>query len=228
MTTYGDMQDRIADELGNRSDLAAEIQLAIQTAIAKWERERFYFNEINYQSSASPLFSTSQGQEFYGASTSPVSNAVLATLAHIDKVTVLVSGNRYTVAPVTIQYLEDISVNPAVYGMPVQYAYYAEQMRLYPIPDNTYPIGVLGTQRFAALVNTGDENSWTIDAEALIRCEAKADLYDNILQQPDLADRMRLQIHGDPTKPGHRGYLYALKAETARRAAVGHMRPSYF
>lgn len=220
MTTYGDMQTRIADELGGRADLAAQIQLAIQTAIARWAAERFYFNELRIANA----FSTVQGQEFYGAS----DYAPLATIAHLDKVTVLVSGNRYTLAPRLAQYLEDVSVNPIVQGQPIDYAYYAEQLRLYPIPDNAYPVSLLGTTRFADLVNTGDSNPWTIDAEALIRCEAKMDLYENTLQQPDLGDRMRMLIHGDPSKPGHRGYLTALKAETTRRAAVGHMRPSYF
>jgi hypothetical protein len=220
MTTYGDMQNRIADELGGRADLAAQVQLAIQTAIAKWERERFYFNELR----AANAFSTAQGQEFYGAS----DYAPLATIAHLDKVTVLVSGNRYTLAPRLAQYLEDVSVNPLVRGQPIDYAYYAEQLRLYPIPDNAYPVSLLGTTRFAALANPGDSNPWMLDAEALIRCEAKMDVYENTLQQSDLADRMRLLIHGDPSKPGHRGYLYALKAETARRAAVGRTRPSYF
>lgn len=220
MTTYADLQARIADELGGRSDLAAQIPLAIQTAIAKWERERFYFNELR----AAAAFNTVAGQEFYGSA----DYAPLATIAHLDKVTILVSGNRYTLAPRLAQYLEDISVNPVVRGQPVEYAYYAEQLRLYPIPDNAYAVSLLGTTRFPALANAGDNNPWTLDAEALIRCEAKTDLYENTLQQPDLADRMRVLIHGDPTKPGHRGYLYALKAETARRGAVGHTRPSYF
>lgn len=218
--TYGDLQNRIADELGGRSDLAANIQLAIQTAIAKWERERFYFNEFR----AANAFNTAKGQEFYGAS----DYAPLATIAQLDRVTVLVSGNRYTLNPRTAPYLEDVSVNPSVQGQPTDYAYFAEQLRLYPIPDAAYPVSLLGTTRFAALVNVADSNAWTVDAEALIRCEAKMDLYENTLQAPDLADRMRLLIHGDPGKPGHRGYLTALKAETARRAALGRTRPSYF
>lgn len=220
MATYGDMQARIADELGGRTDLAVQIQLAIQTAIAKWERERFYFNERR----AANAFATAQGQEFYGAA----DYAPLATMAHLDKVTVLVNGNRYTLAPRLAQYLEDVSVSSTVQGQPIEYAYYAEQLRLYPIPDNAYPVNLLGTTRFAPLANAGDSNAWTLDGEALIRCEAKMDLYENTLQQSDLADRMRLLIHGDPSKPGHRGYHYALKAETARRAAVGRTRPSYF
>jgi hypothetical protein len=220
MATYGDMQARIADELGGRSDLASQIPLAIQTAIAKWERERFYFNELR----TANAFSTVKGQEFYGAADC----AALASLAHLDRVTILVAGNRYTLNPRTAQYLEDLSVNPLVQGQPIDYAYYGEQLRLYPIPDGAYPLTMLGTARFAALANAGDANAWTNDAEALIRCEAKMDLYENTLQAPELADRMRLLIHGDPSKPGHRGYVYALKAETARRAAVGHIRGSYF
>ena len=220
MSTYGDMQNRIADELGARSDLTSQIQLAIQTAIAKWERERFYFNEVR----TANAFSTVKGQEFYGAS----DYAPLGTLAHIDKLSILISGNRFALTPRTAQYLEDVSVNSAVQGQPADYAYYGLQLRLYPIPDNAYPINILGTTRLAAISNPNDSNAWTNDAEALIRCEAKMDLYENTLQAPELADRMRLLIHGDISKPGHRGYVYALKAETMRRAASGRTRPTYF
>ena len=220
MPTYFDLQARVADELGGRADLAAQIQLAIQTAIAKWERERFYFNELR----AANAFSTVKGQEFYGAA----DYAPLATIAHLDRVVILISGNRMALTARSAAYLEDVSINPGVQGQPIDYAYYAEQIRLYPIPDNAYAVTLLGTTRFAPLVNAADSSAWTNDAEALIRCEAKADLYENTLQAPELADRMRLLIHGDPAKPGHRGYLYALKAETARRAASSRLTPSYF
>ena len=218
--TYGDLQARIADELGGRADLTLQIQLAIQTAIAKWERERFYFNELR----AANAFNTVKGQEFYGAA----DYAPLATIAHLDKVTILIGGNRFALTGRGAGYLEQMSINPAVQGQPADYAYYGEQIRLYPIPDNAYAVTLLGTTRLAGLVNAGDSSAWTNDAEALVRCEAKADLYENTLQAPELADRMRLLIHGDPSKPGHRGYLYALKAETARRAASSRLAPSYF
>ena len=220
MGTYFDLQARIADELGGRSDLALPIQLAIQTAIAKWERERFYFNELRVQTA----LSTVPGQEFYGAA----DYAPLATMAQIDKVTILIGGNRLALTARTAPYLEQISINAGVRGRPTDYAYYAELLRLYPTPDNAYPVTLLGTTRFPPLVNASDSNAWTNDAEALIRCEAKMDLYENTLQAPELADRMRLLIHGDASKPGHRGYLTALKAETARRAASSRMMPSYF
>jgi hypothetical protein len=219
VTTYQDLQNRIADELGDRTDLASQIQLAIQTAIAKWERDRFYFNELR----APNLFSTAAGQEFYSATDNPN----IGAMARLDSVTVLVSGNRYTLTARTEKYLEDVSVNPSVTGQPVDYAYFGEQLRLYPIPDNAYPITLSGTQRFAPLVNPGDSNAWTLDAEALIRCEAKIDLYENTLQEPALADRMRILIYGNPMNPNERGYLAALRGETARRT-TGRIRPTYF
>lgn len=225
--TYIDIQNRIADELGGRSDLTSQIQLAIQTAIQKWQRERFYFNEFILAGVSGGPFNTVSGQEFYTSS----DYAPIATLAHIDKMWALVSGNRYFINPRTSQYIADVSVNPTNTSIPVDYAFFAEQIRFYPIPNNAYPVGLLGTQRLATLVNGGDTNSWVTgaDAEALIRTEAKMDLYENVLQSPDMADRMRLLIHGNPLVPGSRGYLYALRAETQRRIPEGgRIRPTHF
>lgn len=301
MTTYQDLQNRIADELGQRSDLASEITLAIQTAIQKWEREPFYFNELYNEA----LLTTVTGQEFYGGpGTEPASTTAAASvasggtslgltnaagfaagqtlqipldngdlwqtalsglsgttatisavpanrsipsgvavqvigdptaatsqlkyqLARIDKLHVLISNNRYPLNPRSWSYLEDVSVNPNVMGLPVDYAYAAGQLRLYPIPNMQYAVTATGTQRLTPLLQAGDENAWTLDAEALIRAEAKMDIYENILQEPQLAQRMKIQIYGDPTEPRDRGYLFPLKAETtARRRAK--IRPSYF
>ena len=220
MGTYQALQDRIADELGQRTDLSSQIQLAIQTAIAKFERKQFYFNQLRTPN----VFNTVAGQEFYTSS----DNANIGTMAKLNKVTVLVNGNRYTLNPRTADYLEDISVNPAVTSYPFDYAYYAENLRLYPIPSGAYPITLMGTQRLTALSAGTDSNAWTTDAEALIRCEAKMDIYLNVLQQPELAQTMAAQIYGTPGLPGARGYLYDLMAETANRQATPHIRPTYF
>ena len=152
--TYLIMQQMIADELGDRQDLltpladsaltTSPIQNAIQSAIALWEREPFYFNEYY----ASPLFSTVANQEFYTVS----DNAAIATLPKIDKIHILVNSNRYTLYARTWQYLEEISVNPAVVtSIPIDYAYFAEQIRIYPIPDGAYPLTFNANQRLTAL-----------------------------------------------------------------------------
>jgi hypothetical protein len=69
---------------------------------------------------------------------------------------------------------------------------------------------------------------WTNEAEALIRCEAKLDIYTNILKDDANAKRMEFLIYGDPSKPDTVGYLSALQGETFQRMAVPRVRPTYF
>lgn len=231
--TYQQMQNQLAYELGYRTDLLtvpsgintalSPIQQAIQNAIARWEREHFYFNEL---SSRNPLagFTTQSGLEFYTSS----QWAALATSPHIDKLWVLISGNRYTLNPRTEQYLSDTSVNPVVTGQPVDYSIFAETLRLYPIPNGAYPISAEGTLRFPTLVNASDQNAWLTDAADLIRATAKEDLFRNTIKNKDAADDQKKLIYGDPMVPGDQGYLDALLYETHQRPAVGKIRPFYF
>lgn len=231
--TYQQFCNQIAWELGNRTDLLSipsgittalsPIQQAIQNAIARWEREHFYFNEIGSQTPGA-TFTTVNGQEFYTSSDWPI----LPTMPHIDKLWVLVSGNRYSLNPRTEQYLSDTSVNPVVTGQPVDYAIQAETLRIYPIPNGAYPITAEGTQRFATLVNPSDTNGWLQDGADLIKATAKEDLYRHTLKNNALADEMKKAVYGDPMFPQDQGYLDALLYETHQRTAVGKIRPFYF
>lgn len=221
-TNYGQMQATIAYELGNRTDLTTQIQNAIQTAIAKWERNRFYFNELN----AINAFNTVASQEYYTSA----NYAGIGTIAHIDKIWALVGNNRYYFEPRTMQYLDEVSVNANVAAPSVgcDYAYYAETLRIYPIPDGAYPISIQGTQRFSSLVLSGDSNVWTQDAEALIRTEAKMDIFLNVIKDTEQASLMKIQIYGDPSEPDSVGYLDAVKNETFTRMAVPKVRGTFF
>jgi hypothetical protein len=236
--TYGGMQSQIADELGDRTDLLlplsgsgltlSPIQNAIQSAIALWEREPFYFNEAYDQN----LFSTVSGTELY--TTSGDTGNTLANAAKIIRLHVLISGNRYPLNARTWQYLEDTSANPSVTGQPVDYAYLAETLRLYPIPDGAYPITMTVTARFTALSASSDANAWTQDAYDLIRSQAKLILGREVLNDDDLVTRMEMAIYGASSAggsfariPQQRGYLAALKNESTRRAR-SRISPSYF
>lgn len=236
-STYGMMQAQIADELGDRQDLlvpltdssesTSPIQNAIQSAIAKWERERFYFNDFLLTTPLSaPIyaFQTVIGQEYYGKA----DYAPLVTLATIKKLWLLVTSQRYTCNPRTSGYLDDISVNQSSLSRPIDYAYSALQLRFYPIPDGAYPVGIEGTQRLSALVNSADTNAWMQDAYDLIRCEAKVILARDTLHDAEEEANAMKAIYGDPSDPRDRGYLYALKSENVGRLARGRIRPSYF
>jgi hypothetical protein len=234
------LQYQIADELGQRTDLLtplpgsnltlSPIQNAIQSAIAMWEREPFYFSELYDQN----WFTTVAGTEFYTMSTITTGDiAEIASMAKITKVRVLVNNNRYTLKCRTWQYLEDTSVNPSVQSeFPIDYAYFGETVRLYPIPDQALAMTVSGIQRVPNLVNPSDANIWTQDAFDLIRCQAKMILAQEVLYDDDLTTRMKTALFGDAKAPfvaqANRGYVYALKAESWRRGGGANIRPSFF
>lgn len=207
--SYGDMQTRIADEL-LRTDLTSQIQSAIQTAIKQYERIPLYFNQLRQEAA----FNTARGQEFYTS----FSSSLIASMVTLNRVTVTVSGNRYSMNPRTPEYLEDTSVNPIVLGQPVDYAYFAEQLRFYPIPDNSYPIALSGIKRLFTLQNDADTNAWTSDAELLIRARAKFELAVHVLRDSDMAQQMKA-IELDA--------LSDLRGETMKRSPR-RVRPTYF
>ncbi len=206
--TYGDMQTRIADELA-RTDLTSQIQLAILSAIAHYERRRFYFNETT------STFSTVANQEYYSSS----NLADIATLVEIDSIRVTISSTRYTLIPRDFAYLDAICTNASATGNPTDYCYYQEQIRLYPIPSTARTVTMAYIKRLATLSASGDSNAWTTDAEELIRQRAKCDLFANVIRSPDeaMACRQYELIALDN-----------LTAETVSRISTGHIRPTAF
>jgi len=234
MATYGDMQARIADEMLSAAT-TAQIQNAIQDAIRKYERQRFWFNAVLLRSEplenssgipitdssgafidSQPAFSTIQGLEFYDKYLAPA----MGTLAHIDKL-VLVQGstNRYSLESRTPQWMDDHSVSTSWRGMPTDWCYVAETIRLYPIPDAIYPIYLLGTGRFVALVTTDDTNPWMVEAEELIRTAAEGILYRRIVRDMPMAQM---------SMADEQAALQALRRETATRGAPARIRPSSY
>ena len=227
---YAYMQQKIADELGDRTDLLAPladnnalnspIQDAIQSAIALWEREPFYFLE-----SYEPFLNLVAGQEFYTTTDA----AAIATAPRIVQLRVMVNGQRYGLTPRDWQYLEETSVNPQVTSSyPSDWAYYAETLRFYPIPSQALPIQASYDQRLANLVEGGDSNVWTQDGYDLIKEQAKLTLARGTLHSESIADACLKALYGTPGIRGERGYVNVLKQETARRSGRARVRPSYF
>lgn len=179
--TYADLTARIADEI-SRSDLTSQIALATLSAVAFYEKKRFYFNEMR-----SLTFSTVAAQEFYTSSDA----AGIAQLTAIDSVRITISTNDvYGLEPIDYDYLDAISQSSTVdQGQPTNYAYFGRQFRLYPIPDDVWTIRVSGVKSLTALSSGTDSNAWTTvaDAEALIRARAKFDLYSNVIRDDDEA-----------------------------------------
>ena len=221
-TTYILLQKAIADELGNRTDLLtalgdsgltlSPIQNAIQSAVSKWEREPFYFNEI--YNSATPLFTTVSAQELYTTADA----SMIATSPYIYNLHALISANRYEMRKRSWQEIEDLSSNPAARGQPNDWAYLAKTIRLYPIPDGAYPIRASRLQILTALSADADTNAWTNAGQTLIRYSADKRLYMSPIQAYDKAQAMEV---------AEKDQLQFLRNETDRRKRTGSARPYY-
>lgn len=167
MPTYLDMITRISDE-SLRPDMANQIKLCIQDAVAHYEVERFWFNQFRDRS-----FATVAGQEFYGTA----DHADIPNVLEFDAVTLSIGSTRWPLTKTGYVQIEDWNADASSRGQPTHCAYWGQQIRLYPVPDNVYPIRLSGLFKLPTLVGDSDQNAWTNDAEELIRNRAKSILY---------------------------------------------------
>lgn len=197
MTTYATMQSRIADEL-SRTDLTTQIQRAIQTAIKHYERQRFYFN-----SKTTGAFNTVADQEYYTSS----DLADIPNIIEIDSMYYTSNSLRTTILPLPFETIE-AAQSGSVKGTPSNFAYYAQKIRLYPIPFSVVAVTTAHLYRLTALSADGDTNAWVTDGEELIRQKAKRTLYLDVLRDRDGAESCAIL-----EKEAYDG----LKSETRRR-----------
>lgn len=179
------MKARIANELGQRTDLPNEIAFAISDAISFYQNERFIFNE-----SRDITFSTVAGQEFYGAA----ANAAIPTMWSFDYLILYLGSIPWPVKRRTPLEVEILNNNGLVAGQPYNFAWYNKQIRLGPVPDAVYSMRVAGRITFAAPASDVEVgNPWMIDAEKLIRSRAKYELALNVTQDTEMAQIMAAQ-----------------------------------
>lgn len=222
--TYAQLQARIQNEVLGSPTLT-DIKNAIQDAIHEYERQTFWFNDMrtfgDVTGSLSDLV-TVQGKEFYSQQDLPT----IIQMPHLRKLMVYAFNQRYTLVSRTPQWIDDQSISPTWNGLPTDYCWQAGSLRLYPIPNDAYPLIVDGVIRFPPLVNDADYSVWTNEAERLIRIEAKRLLFRDITRDQGQADAMEQELQGNPAT-GRQGALAQLRRESTRRAGgPGKLRPS--
>lgn len=214
MSDFGTMIDRIEDEL-IRSDLTTQVKKAVQSAIRHYSRERFYFNEGQWTAS------TVASQKMY---------AVPTGLIEADMMKITVNGFEYELLKRDWNYLENVDTSPTYTGQPTDWAYFADQFRLYPVPDAVYTLTLSGVKTLDALSADADTNAWMVEGEELIRARAKADVRVNVIQ-----DAAAIQELIGFANSGEGFYcameksaFSSLKGRSNVRLAVGRIRPDYF
>lgn len=206
---FGTMTNRIANEI-RRSDLTSEIAQEVQDAIKFYEAERFWFNEDRTH-----IFTTSASQEFYGSA----DQAFIPNIIHFDQAVITIAGNRYPLNKRDWDYMEHIAMNPFTNGQPQDICFYAEQFRLYPIPDNAYTVRVSGIYQLATLSVSSDTNAWMVEGEQLIRNAAKMRLHMERTHDPVQAEEARALVEIA---------LQNLRMKNGYKLASGRQRPTQF
>lgn len=210
MSNLGTMRDRIADEL-DRADMTSQIEREIKSAVAFYERKRFWFNEQRID------FPTVASQEWYtSADDSAIPNLLTLDIAKIA----IGATNKYELELAPYAELEFASDNGAAdEGQPTSLAYFQKQVRLYPIPDASYSVVLSGIFSLGDLSASADTNAWMTDGEALIRQRVRAMIYSNVIRDPELANEAR---------GIEREELAALVSATTLKKATGRILPTTF
>jgi hypothetical protein len=215
MTTLAVMKERIADELA-RSDLTQPIAYAISDAIAAYQSKRFFFNELR-----EALFDTYPSQEWYDLSDSPH----IPNLMAIDSIRVAIDNNFWELCRKTPEEMENTQVSPAE-GQPTSYTYYDQQLRLYPVPNDSWEVTVSAHVKLnEPASDTEKYNAWMTDASRLIRARAKLNLARNVNASgldPGFSPQALIIFSSEESDA-----FNELKARTAKQLGTGKIAP-YF
>ncbi len=179
MSTFFEMQQNIEMYL-LRTDINNMVQLAINRAIKKYSKQRWWFDETTAD------FITVQGTWFY---TTPV---IPSDIRQIDYFRITVNNVYYNVIQRDIQFVIDANVNNNQ-GQPTDWAWYDKSIYFYPIPQDAYPIRLYYQKVYASLVFPTDTNDFTTipEAEELIENEALSWLYAKVILDAPKAQEYR-------------------------------------
>lgn len=210
--TYGSLLDRIADETRRpRATFGTQIEACVQEAIDEYNLIRFPWNQ-----SRSNTFSTVASQEFYTSSDSSFIDDIL----EFDEVTITISStDKRNLCKRSMDDLQLWNHDSTSTGQPSDYAYWAQQIRLYPIPTAVYTVRVAGIFAPTRLSADADTNDWIVrgKGEKLIRCRASAIFYATYLRLPDRAVPFQNEADAEFDRQ---------MASLSRREATGRVRPS--
>lgn len=207
MSDLATVRNRILSDLNRTSanDLTSNAETEIRTAIAFYERRRFWFLE------GRSTTETTTGQEYY---------ELPEDFRDEDSLTITVNQYTYPLVKRTFDYIENTYVDTSP-GIPSEYAIYDQQIRLYPIPSGQYPLVLSYYQQLSALTNGTDTNAWMVEGEGLIRARAEWVLFARKLRDYDAAqackalEREELEQHEKLTN------ARLLTGHTKRRYSYG-------
>ena len=167
MATYAEIQALILDDL-HRADLTTQVQTAMANVLPKLRMDRYYFNEL------ASGFVTTTNSEY------PLGTALPSFLV-IDQIRVWDNGAPYVLARSHWPdlYTEDEADTT---GCPTHWAVHNQMLRLYPTPDASYSVDVIGLGDLSL-------SAWCSYAPTLVRAAAEVELYALVTHDMEGAQR---------------------------------------
>ena len=202
---YIDLLNRIQDEM-QRTDLDDQTNLAAQQAMAYFQMDAFYLSDKFSSQTLTP------GTQVY----SLPSDYAWSRDDYLNQ-----GGTRYELRKVSFEFLiaEDSAVSSPTQGTPIDIALFNNQIYFFPRPDQAYTWYSSYVSLIPAQVNPTDTGFWTTTAEPVIRNWTKYLLYNEVLQQPDLAKQFADRAMEEHLK---------LREMTAQRKWTGNIAPTKF
>jgi hypothetical protein len=172
MSTYSELQQRVATDYLNRGDFTDQVKRSIKAAIRHYERRRWRFNET------SSAIACSAGQTFISL---PSNFLVLDTLQ------ITYAGSRSKLHPREFDFILEMNAASAT-GVPTDFALRSNRIELAVVPDSAYSCPLYYIKSLTELSADSDTNSWTTGAhEDLIVYHATKLMWANVLRNTEEA-----------------------------------------
>lgn len=165
MSTYGDLQDRIADDI-LRTDLSDQIRDQINLAILHYGRIPFWFNEARTTLTAS-------------------NSASFLTVPsdYLETVELYIKIGGYPVRMLEKPLNEIVEYRPTSGSQPSAYAYFGDRFELNFEVNQQYEFPLWYIKSLATLSASTDTSLWTSQGEDLIVFRAEKVLYSRVLKK---------------------------------------------
>jgi hypothetical protein len=207
MSTFGQMVERIRVDLDRGTDFDTRIKRAIVDAIVFYRSNRLGFNTKR----ARALITS--GMETVSLPTDWIES---------DFMRLEDDGDRMPFIEVGFEEIEGYRESDDDRGMPQYYAIQHREMRLYPIPDQSYSL-VFSFQYELKDISLSQSdnhtNAWLTEADQLIYYRAKGDLLINYIDGEE-ATRRGMMLHDKADGE----ILPKLEAQAAREQSAGRIR----
>lgn len=182
MATFAQIKAKISGRLldpNNTAVSSADVASSINDAIRYWKSTEFWFN-----SAVSQQTMTAQD------GTIPLPSDFFVPATQTGAFSVEYSEQRYILRKVSkLEYNATWMGNG--YGIPQIYARIGQDYECYPLPDRAYTVNVYYLKDYDDLVNDGDTNDFTNNADRLITLWATANLISEFRQDEKMESYFR-------------------------------------